>query len=123
MLPQVPAMIAPENHNGASVQVQTYKLVQDFSDLSIGIADTGIVPMNQFPGKIVGDRSTGRNTGISPQLTKGMKRLLRGIIRRMIVPRKAYLFIVNLPIFFGSIEGQVRFLKPCGQEEGLIHLL
>ena len=50
VLPQVPAMVTPEYNNGVSVQLKPFQFIQDFPDLGISKADTGIIAMDQLPG-------------------------------------------------------------------------
>ena len=94
MLPQVPSMVAPEYHDSSSVKLKSFQLIQDLSNLSIGITDTCIVAVNQLKCKVIRNRPLRWNTGIRSQLPEVMDRFCRCIFRRVVITRKANFSII-----------------------------
>ena len=122
MLAEVPAMIAPEDDDGITSKGEAIQFSQHITQQLIGIAGAGEVSVAHHPMEVI------RVFIKIPQMVgaefTAAFQLLRGVIWASPVVGELYFFrVVEIPVFLGGVEWQVRADKAAGKKEGFAFLL
>ena len=116
---EVPAVIAPEHHDGVVAEAERVELREDASDLGVDEAHAGRVGVEQLARRRLVDRPGGRHAGAGAQFERTVPRDRRSALRRLGRRRERQgRRIVEIEIFLGRNEGQVRLDEADAEEEG-----
>ncbi len=112
-------MVTPNNDDRIFPQIQSIEFSQQFPNLRIHKTDAGIISMDQFSRFCFVTRSDIGNVRIGTKFTPGRKCKIRRIFRPMGIRHDDLCAVIQIPIFFRSTEGQMRFSKSNADEKRL----
>ncbi len=117
-------MIAPDDDDRVVPHAGFFQRLDHVADLRVGIADAGVVTMQQGAGEFLSNRARLGDTVSSAEFEGGMKSgccpVLGGfgLSCQLDIGR-----VVHVPVFLGGDKVQVWFGQSQGQEEGLVAFL
>ncbi len=115
---KVPAVIAPEDHDGVVGQAESSNSSRKPTDIRIRIADAGIVAMDQLPVHGIRRLPLGRHIGVRSQFTEGVNRSLAASLGPSSLPRQAnFVGTVQVPVLLGRDQWQMRLEETDGEEQ------
>ena len=121
MLAELPAVVAPKDDDGVVGKAEPVERIEELADLRVGVADAGIVAMDELAGGLAIHGTGGGNPGIGAELAGGVDSTVGCVLGRVVVVGDVDLVeVVEIPVFLRSIERQVRFEKADGEEERLV---
>ena len=117
-------MVAPEDDDGVVRQSLLLERVQHEADLGVHIADGGIVAVTEASREGVADLALIGDVGVALEFAVGVTDEARGPGRKFLVGGHVDLGrIIEVPVFLGRHEREVRLGHADGQEEGFSGLL
>ena len=122
MLAQFPAMIAPESDHRVLRQPRAFEFVENAAQLRVHVTDRRVIAVFECPCKVVRD-AAGRNTIVVAQFTARQNGVFGRIFRPERIRGKLDTRrLVEVPVFLGRHERQVRFDEADAEPEGLVQL-
>ena len=124
VLAELPAVVAPEDDDGIVRQAFLLEGVQHEADLRVHVADGGVVTVTETTREGVADLTAVGDIGVAFELAVGVTDEAWGAGGKFLVGRDVDLGrVIEIPIFLGRDEREVRLGHADGQEEGLPALL
>ena len=121
---QVPAVVTPQANDRTIAEPQPIQLVQQSPDLSVDIADAGVVSVDQPAGFLIAHGTLSGDVAVVPQLAETVHRQCRSPFGpEGVAGQFDLLWIVQAPVLLRCDEGQVRLDEAHCQKERLILLV
>ena len=124
VLRKVPAVIAPEDDDGVFREIEPLQLIEHAADLRIGEAHAGVVAAQHLQRHRIRQRAGFWHTCVGAELAGVVDGNLRCVFGRVVVRGELQTaFGIEIPIFLGADEGQVRLEETGGDEKRLTAFL
>ncbi len=123
MVPEMPTVVAPQDHDRAVVEPEALHLGEDLADLGVDVAHAREVRVSRTTG--LGLRylaGTGRPRVVGGQFRAVVQADLRIDVFRWagILGKGNLVPVVQVPVLLGGVVGEVGFVEADGQEEASI---
>lgn len=119
-VPEVPAVVAPEHHNGILIETGFLEGLQNESNLGIDVGGAGQVGVKERARELLVDRADLGNAVPDAQFKRSVESHRGSVFwRRGVGAGGEFIGIIQVPVFLGSDEVEVGFVKSESEEKRL----